>query len=137
MINSFVIAQPEYFKRKEEAVGIEKLSKNFLKNKKIIKETNKTMAKKEEKKEEKTPEKIEVDKEFLMEVAKSLENLKTRFNQFEQGILEKKTSSTPSASPQPDHIFQCVKIISISRIPPTPEDMTHYKQLDKEFEKEL
>lgn len=90
----------------------------------------------EEKKDKKEPEKIEVEKEFLLELAKSLENLKTRFNQFEQGILEKKTSSTPSASPQPDHIFQCVKTISIGKIP-TPEEMVRYKQLDKKFEAEL
>ncbi|HUW43537.1 MAG TPA: hypothetical protein VMV95_01070 [Bacillota bacterium] len=81
-------------------------------------------------------EKIPVDKDFLGKVLKALNDLKEDFDKFKQGSLE--TPAQPvSISSQPDYIFRCAKTISVSRVPITPEEMVHYKQLDKEFEAEL
>ncbi len=98
----------------------------------------------EEQKKEKS-KKVLVEKDFLMALSKAVEDLKEKFNEFEQGGLKVNTPpangsevNTPpdNISPQTeDHIFQCMKIIS--KIPKSMEEIVNLKQLDKEFEAEL
>lgn len=86
--------------------------------------------------EENKKKKIEVDEDFLQQVLKALEDLKTDFNKFKQGNLE--TPAQPvSVSSQPDHIFRCAKTMSVDKPPTTPEELAHYQKVNTEFEAEL
>ena len=81
--------------------------------------------------------KIPVDKDFLQEVLKSLQDVKNDINKMKQGALE--TPVPPvNISSQPDHIFRCAKTISTgNKVPTTPEELAPYQELDKKFEAEL
>lgn len=93
---------------------------------------------KENEKEEKKEglERIEVDKDFLMKILKSLNVVKEEVKKIKQGSLEAPASPV-SISSQPDYVFQCAKTISTGKRPTTPEEIAHYQQINTEFEAEL
>lgn len=94
---------------------------------------------KENNKGKKEKKVIKVDKDFLMEILKSLTEVREEINKLKQGSLD--TTNVPpiptGVSSQPDYIFRCAKTISVNSVPTTLKEMVHYKQLDKEFEAEL
>lgn len=93
--------------------------------------------KKEKPKEPKKPEKIEVDKDFLMKVLKVVEDLKGEVTLMKQGGFKSETSPAKGVSPERDYIFQSAFVISMTKIPVTPEEAQLYKQRSIEFQKKL
>lgn len=87
--------------------------------------------------EKKEPEKIEVDKDFLMNVLKVVENFKKEINLIKQGGFKSETPPVKNISPDQDYIFQCMETQSIDKIPPSPEDMVRYGQNSAEFKKKV
>ena len=91
------------------------------------------MAKEEEKKE-----KIQVDKDFLMEVLKKVEGIGKKVDKL--SLTEKKETpqiQTLTPQQQQDYIFQSAFVVSITKLPTTLEEIKLYKQRSMEFQKKL
>ena len=83
------------------------------------------------------PEKIKVDKDFLMNVLKVVEDLKKEIHLMKSGGFKPEPPPVKSVSPERDYIFQCMEVQSVDKVPPMPEDIIRYNQRSTEFRKKV
>jgi len=83
------------------------------------------------------PKKVEVDKDFLMNVLKAFEDLKKEVNLMKQGGFKPEKPEAENIFPEQDYIFQCMEVQSIDRVPPLPQDIIRYGQRSAEFRKKV
>lgn len=82
---------------------------------------------------------IKVDKDFLMKILEKIEGLSNEVITLKQGAVKTVKTETPAKQFSPDkkYIFQTAQVVSVDRLPPTPQDVMRHQQKTAEFRRKL